>query len=335
MINLEEVKKQFLSQYIMSSPKTQVKYKNEINLFLSVCEIDSIEKLNAFNDVNISKFYEYAKANKWSDCTINQRLGIAKQYIAWCFKKHYISENYLQDIKRIRVNCQVHYTPTKNEFDKFLDYIKEHTNKKRLYLMVKLISFCGFRRSEIVGLTINNINKESSTIKVKGKGNKIVEQPVPPELLLELLQYIETERNEIIQKYIAIGGKDLGYIFLSGIGNGINKEKKNLNNGNQVDGNAFYQQIKRYAKLSGVDNADKWTVHMVRRELASQLYEKTNDAYLVQQALRHSNISTTTQCYIKFNRKKIVDAVEDMYSGKVEDKEYQEYLKLKEKFGGI
>lgn len=332
MINLEEVKKQFLSQYIMSSPKTQVKYKNEINLFLSVCEIDSIEKLNAFNDVNISKFYEYAKANNWSDCTLNQRLTINKIFTKFCVKKHYIDNNFLEDIKLRKVSNTIHFTPSNEDCEKLLIYIKEHTSKKRLYLMVKLLLNSGLRRTEICSLKTGDIDIQLNCLRIKGKGNKTINQPITEELINELVDYIRNERQEIIDAYKKIGGKDLNYLFLSFVGGKANSTNKNLNNGNQIDNNAFYQQIKRYAKLAGIENAEKFSTHCLRRKFVTSIYEQTGDILIAQKSARHASSSTTTQCYIDFDGERLRDAVNKI-SGKTKDKqEYEEYLKLKEKF---
>lgn len=340
-MTINEVKKQFLAQYIMSSEKTKEKYKGDIELFLNICKIHSTEDFDKMNDETMVRFYDYAKSQNWSNSTINQRLGIAKLFSAWCFKKKIIENDFLSDVKRIRTCNKVHYTPTQDDCTVLLTYIKNHTKKKRLYLMVELLLNCGFRRAEICNLKIDDIDKSNGKIRVEGKGNKIVEQPVPSSIIFELVEYINTERRETIEKYKQIGGRDKGFLFLSGIGENCNKEEKNLKNGNQVGENAFYQQLKRYAKKAGVQNFDKITPHALRRRFVSNVYEQTGDILVAKEAARHSSESTTVQCYIDFNRNKVADAVNNVFENNLpktnnsfnEDDEYQLFLLLQKKFG--
>lgn len=342
-MTINELKEKFLAQYTMASEFTKSKYRQDLELFLSVCKISSVEDLNSLQDKGIGNFYEYSKQKGWSPGTINQRLGIAKLFTSWAFNKHFINTDFLCDIKKIRTSNSVRYTPSDEECDKLITYIKEHTTKQRLYLMTSLLLKCGLRRSEVCNLKVGDVDENASSLKVFGKGKKIVEQPVPRALMSQIVDYIHTERKEVIGKYISMGGKDLDYLFLSGIGESCDVSKKNLKNGNQVDSNAFYQQIKRYAKLSGMQNAEKLSPHGLRRAAGTRIYNQTGDINTAKEFLRHSNITTTEQCYINYNRDKIRKAVDTISEQKnliVETKptnneEYELYLLLKKKFASI
>lgn len=341
-MTINEVKKQFLAQYMMSSEKTKEKYKGDIDLFLNVCKIKTIQDFNNINDETLALFYNYAKEQKWANSTINQRLGVAKLFSTWCFKKKFIENDFLGDVKRIRTVNKVHYTPTQEDCTILLDYIKAHTKKKRLYLMVELLLNCGFRRAEICNLKIDDVDKANQKIRVEGKGNKVVEQPVPSSIIFELVEYINTERREVMDRYKNMGGKDKGYLFLSGIGENCNSTEKNIKDGNQVKENVFYQQLKRYARKAGLQNFDKITPHALRRRFVSNVYEQTGDILIAKEAARHASESTTVQCYIDFNRDKVTSAVNNVFNKNQnviehnsfnEDDEYQLFLLLQKKFG--
>ena len=206
--------------------------------------------------------------------------------------------------------------------------------------MTKLLLNSGLRRNEICELKINDINKERSTIYVLGKGKKLVEQPISNSLMIELIEYINTERREVIEAYKCIGGKDKGYVFLSGIGKDCNSEKKDLKNGNRVSDNSFYQQIKRFAKKAGMENAELVSLHSLRRNAGTNIYEKTGDINTAKEFLRHSSITTTEQCYINYNRDKLVEAVNNLGTDNVatmqnpDQKLWDLYNMLKNKFEG-
>ena len=223
-MTINEIKKEFLSQYIMSSDRTKERYENELDLFFEVCSIKTLEDLQNFSNDNINLFYKYSKEKNWSAGTINQRLQTAKLFFSWAFRKKYIDTDYLQDIKNIRTVNEIHYTPSMDDCEKLLTFIKEHTNKKRLRLMMEILMYCGLRRSEVCNLKIDDLDKENSTIKVYGKGKKIVNQPIPSQLLVELVEYINTEREKVINRYKKLGGKDMGFLFVSGIGDKCDKK---------------------------------------------------------------------------------------------------------------
>jgi site-specific recombinase XerD len=342
-MTITELKERFLAQYTMASEFTKSKYRRDLDLFISVCKINSVEDLNSLQDKRIGNFYEYSKQKEWSPGTINQRLGIAKLFTFWAFNKHFIESDFLCDVKKIRTSNSVRYTPSDNECDRFIEYIKEHTSKQRLYIMTSLLLRCGLRKSEVCGLKVEDVNENTSSLRIVGKGKKIVEQPVPITLMAEIIDYINKERKDTITKYISLGGKDLGFLFLSGIGENCDVSKKNLQNGNQVDSNAFYQQIKRYAKLSGIPNAEKLSPHGLRRAAGTKIYNQTGDINTAKEFLRHSNITTTEQCYINYDRDKIRKAVDNISEQKnwvaenklASDEEYELYLLLKKKFANI
>ena len=124
----------------------------------------------------------------------------------------------------------------------------------------------------------------------------------------ELKVNIEDYHN--IDKYIKMGGKDLGYVFVSGINDIYNyKEKiKNLSNGNKICVTSFYKQIKNICGKSKIEKNNKISPHTLRHFFGTSIYENTNDLVLTQEAMRHSDLSTTRR-YVHINQKKIQEAL--------------------------
>ena len=333
---LQELKEIFLSQYVLSSNLTKLKYEKDINLFLDVCNIKSIEDLNNFSETDIQLFYKESEEKKWSANTINQRLQIVKIFISYLNKKGYISNTFISDIRRIRTVNKVHYTPSKKDIEKMLNYIKIHTKKNRLYVMTQLLVNTGLRRSEICNLKISDIDFQNNSIKVLGKGKKIIQQPVHKDIINLICSYIKTERADNMQKYISLGGKDLDFVFVSGLEDGT---KKNLNNGNRINDLSLYNQIKKYAELSGINNFENITLHSLRRYAGTQVYENTGDIKTASEFLRHSSINTTEQCYINYDKEKLIQATNDLYkttnNQEFNEQEYNLFIELQKKYGTI
>lgn len=311
MEKLKELKGKFLAQYEMASSHTIWKYGKDLDYLFEGCKIKTLEDLHNFNELCLKNFYSFAKQMKWSVSTINSRLLTLKIFLKWCKKRNECNFE-STEIKLARNDNRVHYTPPNNELDKFLSYINNPKRKSRLITMIKLLLNTGLRRFEICNLKIQDIDFKNSFITIKGKGNKTVRQPVKMEILAEVKEYIENERKETMQKYEKMGGKDLGYVFVSNLGNGGTKRPKDLNNGNQIKEHSFYNQIKKQAKKSGVEDAESWSTHAFRRKYVTTIYEKTGDVFLAQKAARHNSTDTTIRCYINFDQQRLKDIVDSL-----------------------
>lgn len=341
-MTINEIKKQYLTQYAISSELTKKRYSEEITLFFEIFKIKTIEDMKKLETADIEIFYKYSKMKAWSARTTNQRLQTIKNFFDWAFRKQIINCNVFEDIKATRTVNEIHYTPSEEDCEKLLNYIKLHTEKKRLYLMTKLLLATGLRRSEICNLKVKDLDTTKCTLAVLGKGNKRINQPIPTQIAIELIEYINTERANTMDVYAKIGGKDKGYLFVSNLGEKCSTETKDLSNGNQVNDVSFYQQIKRFAKRAQIPNADKITLHSIRRCAATTIYNNTGDIKTASEFLRHASVTTTEQCYVNYDANKLANAVNDMFDKQnnntsnsfSQDDEYKLFLLLQKKYAG-
>lgn len=314
-MNFKNIKDEFLSRYSMNSELTKKKYSEELNtLFGIIQQIQTLEDYNSLDYKYLNKFYDYSKTKNWANSTTNHCLLLAKNFGKWMVKKGYSQYNIFEDVKLIRCDNEVRFTPSELDCAKLLNFINKHTKKKRLYIMANLLLNSGLRRMEICNLKIKDINVHNNTLSILGKGNKMIEHPIPNSVINEITNYINIERKEVMDKYIKLGGIDKGYVFLSGIGEKVNSKTKNLTNGNKINEVSFYNQIKKYAKLAGLENNEKISTHALRRRYVTSIYEKTSDILVAQKAARHSSSTTTTKCYINFDVNRLKNAVENLYN---------------------
>ena len=76
----------------------------------------------------------------------------------------------------------------------------------------------------------------------------------------------------------------------------------------------IYQQIKRFAKKARISNADKITLHSIRRSAGTEIYNATGDIKIASEFLRHANVNTTEQCYVNFDRSNVARAVNERFN---------------------
>lgn len=116
--------------------------------------------------------------------------------------------------------------PTIAELEALIQELSSHSSPyigRRNHLIVKLATGSGLRRDETLNLLLTNLPTLEYAeemqqqdglcwLKIIGKGFNEREVPILPEIVIELHEFIEFERSEIVQ---ALGGTDSGYVFLS------------------------------------------------------------------------------------------------------------------------
>ncbi|MCI8556402.1 MAG: tyrosine-type recombinase/integrase [Lachnospiraceae bacterium] len=136
--------------------------------------------------------------------------------------------------------------------------------------VVELLFATGIRISELCSLKPADIDFESNSILIYGKGAKErILQIGNPEVLSALLLYQETFKTDI---------EICGYFF-------VNRLQQKLSD------QSVRFMINRYAKLANIEQ--HLTPHMFRHSFATLLLEQDVDIRYIQRILGHSSISTT------------------------------------------
>lgn len=138
--------------------------------------------------------------------------------------------------------------------------------------MLEVLYATGLRVSELVGLTIEQLNMRQGLIRCIGKGNK--ERLVPlGEMALDYLQlYLVESRPQLLKGTLS---DDL---FPTHRGKAMSRQ-------------AFWYLIKRYAKLAAIEK--DLSPHTLRHAFATHLLNHGADLRVVQLLLGHSDLSTT------------------------------------------
>lgn len=162
--------------------------------------------------------------------------------------------------------------------DKEKEYHK-HT-KIRDFAIICLLLGTGMRVSECVGINIEDIDFEICGIKIVRKGGNESIVYFGQEVEDALLEYFKV-REDIIP----IEGNETA-LFLS-----IQKKRINVR--------SVQNLVKKYTKIS--TPLKNISPHKLRSTYGTALYEKTQDIYLVADALGHSDINTTKKYYAKMS----------------------------------
>ena len=138
--------------------------------------------------------------------------------------------------------------------------------------MLELLYACGLRVSELVTLTIDQINLRQGIVRISGKGGKERLSPMGEEALTWILKYMKCARPELLNS------TDSPVMFPGRRGQPMTRQ-------------TFWYRIKHHQQTAGI-TADV-SPHVLRHAFATHLLNHGADLRVVQLLLGHSDLSTT------------------------------------------
>ncbi|HET9484181.1 MAG TPA: site-specific tyrosine recombinase XerD [Xanthomonadales bacterium] len=138
--------------------------------------------------------------------------------------------------------------------------------------MLELLYATGLRVTELVTLSVDQVNPRQGVVRVRGKGSKDRLVPIGDEAQAWLARYLATARP------VLAGKPAPPALFVTARG--------------PITRQAFWQALKRYAVRAGIDPA-RISPHVLRHSFATHLLNHGADLRAVQMLLGHSSLSTT------------------------------------------
>jgi site-specific recombinase XerD len=237
------------------SKRTAVSYLDYAQRYIShfhgrnLQEISNLEIQEYLNDIVLRMGYSHS--------TLNLQISAIRSFY------HLVFRIELQDIDLPRPKA-VKDLPKVLSMGELQRMIEGCANKKH-QLIITLLYSTGMRRAEILGLKTTDIDMESGTIRVHGKGNKF------------RTAYISKNLHKLLTGYLK-AYKPIDYL-LEG------------QSGGQYSETSIEKVIKRSATRAGITK--RVTPHMLRHSFATHLISKGSALPYVQKLLGHSNIKTT------------------------------------------
>ena len=149
--------------------------------------------------------------------------------------------------------------------------------------MLELLYATGLRVSELVGLSLAEVNVAAGYLMTIGKGDKERLVPIGESACRAVARYLEASRGELLK------GKASPRLFLSRLGEGMTRQ-------------AFWNIVKKRALQAGVQS--HLSPHTLRHSFATHLLDNGADLRSVQIMLGHADLSST-QIYTHVTRERL------------------------------
>lgn len=220
---------------------------------------------------DIIKYIEYLN-KKVGPKTINRHIVSIKNYFKYLERNDLIKNNPMSDITGLKTPKKMPRVLSVEEVDKLLDIELKDAYDYRNKAMLELMYSSGLRVSELLNLTINNIDFDMNLVRIFGKGSKERIVPISEVATKYLFEYINLYRNTLIKNKVT------DIIFLNSRGNKLSRQ-------------GFFKILKQIALLKGINR--EISPHVLRHSFATHLLNNGADLRSIQTMLGHENIETT------------------------------------------
>ena len=149
--------------------------------------------------------------------------------------------------------------------------------------MLEVLYATGLRVSELVELTLLEVNCSVGVVRIVGKGNKERLVPLGEQAVEWLERYIDQARPDLLKQRVCDA------LFVTARGAGMSRQ-------------AFWYLIKKHAVTAGIEQ--HLSPHTLRHAFATHLINHGADLRSVQMLLGHSDLSTT-QIYTHIARERL------------------------------
>lgn len=223
---------------------------------------------------DLQEYFAEKLAGGYKSSSSSRILSVLRQLFLYLYRDQYRPDNPCALVASPKLAQRLPKDLTELQVERLLNSpVITVTIELRDKAMLEMLYATGLRVSELVNLTLTDVNLRQGVVRVLGKGDKERLIPLGEEACYWLEYYIKQGRFALANN----STKDILFPSLRG---------------NRMTRQTFWHRIKHYAVLAGLDS-DKLSPHVLRHAFATHLINHGADLRVVQMLLGHSSLSTT------------------------------------------
>lgn len=284
--NFLELFRTYLETTKKCSKNTLDAYLRDVNQFILYCSQNGAKSVEYITDDYIYKYIEYLTFIGKSDATKTRTVASLHSYFNFLLNNGTINNDPTKDIKGPKTARKIPDVLDSKEIMQLLSQPDGNDYKSiRDKAMLELLYATGIKVSELIELTLNDINLQIGIIHThNSKHERIV--PLYPAANKHLTEYCVTARPALVQN------NSEEHLFTN-------------MNGQPMSRQGFWKIIKHYADRAGIKK--DITPHTLRHSFAAHLLENGAQLKDIKDMLGHSDISST-QIYAQLLKNKYVQS---------------------------
>jgi integrase/recombinase XerC len=251
-----------------ASPHTLRSYRADLRQFCEYLATDSgrstsLAKIEAVDPRQVRGWLASLHGRGLDATSIARKLAAVRSWMRFLARRGRLERNPALDVRGPRLGRKLVSFLPPDESEALLD---DGGLGPRDRAVLELLYATGLRVSELAGLTLADVDDETRTVRVVGKGRK--ERIVP----------FGAKAARALEAHLAIRGTAKGPLFVGARGRALGVR-------------SIYELVRRRARASGITR--RVSPHTLRHTFATHLLDRGADLRLIQDLLGHSRLSTT------------------------------------------
>lgn len=280
------------TQYLVEDgkrPKTVESYVGDVVGFLDYLRGNGTDFTGDLKRFHITSYRNHLVESAYEASTINKKINSLQSFNRWLVDSGLTPETVV-DLRKDRVRVasgsekQVEVYQEK-QLDRLLFYVQGEKVSARDRAVVLTLLYTGVRVSELCDIRVMNIDFLTGHLKVVGKGGKVREVPLKPEVLEAMREYLTLRAQS---KYA-----DSEYLFLGQRG--------------PLQRDAVNTLLEKLTDRARLDVRLK--PHTFRHTFCTRLVKKGVPLTTVSKLAGHNSIETTARFYVNSSRDDKMKAV--------------------------
>ncbi len=274
------------------STNTSEAYRSDMTQLTEWLAVPSEELVPAESWADVSRdhllgFVSHLKSREYATTTIARKIAAVKSFFSYMITHDLVDSDPSEGLSSPKVGRALPSPLGVDEVELLLNQPRGKSTPEamRASAMLELLYATGMRVSELVSLSVADVNLDEGYVRCRGKGYKERIIPVYPEAIRALRVYIDEARPRLRRR------RDEPALFLNRRGNRLTRQ-------------GFWLLLKSLAAEAGITHSI--TPHTLRHSFATHLLRGGAALRHVQELLGHSSISTT-QIYTRLAHDQLRD----------------------------
>ncbi|MEJ2069996.1 MAG: site-specific tyrosine recombinase XerD [Syntrophobacterales bacterium] len=201
-----------------------------------------------------------------------RRLSALRQFFRFLQREERLPVNPVELLDSPRLPLKLPKVLSEKEVEALLDAVDTASPRgRRDAALLEVLYATGLRVSELVGLTLKQVDLRRGVIRPLGKGHKERLVPMVPQAVEKLKAYLDEGRPQLLK------GKDSRFVFVNQRGGPLTRQ-------------GFWKILQRYARLAGLG---RLSPHTLRHSFATHLLARGANLRVLQLLLGHADLATT------------------------------------------
>lgn len=248
-------------------------YARDLRQFAAYMQEQGVDGAGAVNPHTIVDYLNALQKKKMGPASIARKLAAVKSFCHYAYRERHVRLDPSVTIDSPKLPQRLPKVLSPAEIERLLEQPGTACPASlRDKAMLELLYATGLRVSELVSLTLPDLNLEMGYIRCFGKGSKERIVPLGQMADAALRRYLERGRPHIVKRAAE------ATVFLN-------------HHGRRMTRQGFWLIIRAAAKSAGIERTV--TPHMLRHSFATHLLDHGADLRAVQEMLGHADISTT------------------------------------------